>query len=105
MLQVGCTGECVSSEAGECFEGCRSGINARARGAKGEAEEAAADEEGLIEQVCHFGLRLQFLSLRGESEYTFKETIGNRNIDRRIQAEICFGGDGEIERTEQHQLT
>lgn len=34
-----------------------------------------------------------------------RKPLGTGNIDRRIQAEICFGGDGERVRTEQHQLT
>lgn len=105
MLQVGCTGECVSSEAGECFEGCRSGISARERDAKGEAEEAAADEEGSIEQVCLLAFGCDFYPYAANPNTLSRKPLGTGNIDRRIQAEICFGGDGERVRTEQHQLT
>lgn len=45
---------------------------------KGKQKKQQQMKKGLIEQVCHFGPRLQFLSLRSESEYTVKETIGNK---------------------------
>lgn len=76
-LQVDCLGACVSSRANGCREGFADRCKSRRR-RRGTSRCRERRRMGWIEQVCQFGVGVPSLPLCGQSEYTLKEILGNK---------------------------